>query len=110
LWRFLDEFQDLSVRSVKACLHFSTAGIDWSLAGLMGAGRTELARSIFGADPIHAGTLTLNGTPTRIKHVADAIEKGISYLTEDRKKEGLAMTSASLCANGATAVSGGRAP
>jgi ribose transport system ATP-binding protein len=61
------------------------------LAGLMGAGRTELARSIFGADPIHAGTLTLNGTPTRIKHVADAIEKGISYLTEDRKKEGLAL-------------------
>lgn len=56
------------------------------LAGLMGAGRTELGRALFGADAIDAGTLTLNGTPTRIKDVADAIEKGISYLTEDRKK------------------------
>lgn len=61
------------------------------LAGLMGAGRTELGRALFGADPIDAGTLTLNGTPTRIKDVADAIGKGISYLTEDRKKEGLAL-------------------
>ena len=61
------------------------------LAGLMGAGRTELGRALFGADAIDAGTLTLNGTPTRIKDVADAIEKGISYLTEDRKKEGLAL-------------------
>ena len=57
----------------------------------MGAGRTELGRALFGADAIDAGTLTLNGTPTRIKDVADAIEKGISYLTEDRKKEGLAL-------------------
>lgn len=52
----------------------------------MGAGRTELGRALFGADAIDAGTLTLNGTPTRIKDVADAIEKGISYLTEDRKR------------------------
>lgn len=61
------------------------------LAGLMGAGRTELARAIFGADPVDGGTLTLHGRPTRIKDVADAIDKGISYLTEDRKKEGLAL-------------------
>ncbi|HDT2306396.1 TPA: sugar ABC transporter ATP-binding protein [Citrobacter braakii] len=60
-------------------------------AGLMGAGRTELARAIFGADPIDGGTLKLNGNVTVIKDIPDAIKQGISYLTEDRKKEGLAL-------------------
>lgn len=60
-------------------------------AGLMGAGRTELARAIFGADPIDDGTLKLNGKVTVIKDIPDAIQQGISYLTEDRKKEGLAL-------------------
>lgn len=60
-------------------------------AGLMGAGRTELARAIFGADPIDAGTIKLNGNMTVIKDIPDAIKQGISYLTEDRKKEGLAL-------------------
>ncbi|EOZ3810550.1 sugar ABC transporter ATP-binding protein [Citrobacter youngae] len=60
-------------------------------AGLMGAGRTELARAIFGADPIDSGTIKLNGKETVIKDIPDAIQQGISYLTEDRKKEGLAL-------------------
>lgn len=60
-------------------------------AGLMGAGRTELARAIFGADPIDGGILKLNGNVTVIKDIPDAIKQGISYLTEDRKKEGLAL-------------------
>lgn len=60
-------------------------------AGLMGAGRTELAREIFGADSIDSGTLKLNGKETVIKDISDAIQQGISYLTEDRKKEGLAL-------------------
>ncbi|QML57477.1 sugar ABC transporter ATP-binding protein [Escherichia coli] len=60
-------------------------------AGLMGAGRTELARAIFGADSIDSGTLKLNGKKTVIKDISDAIQQGISYLTEDRKKEGLAL-------------------
>ena len=60
-------------------------------AGLMGAGRTELARAIFGADPIDGGALKLNGKVTVIKDIPDAIQQGISYLTEDRKKEGLAL-------------------
>ncbi|MFI3664345.1 sugar ABC transporter ATP-binding protein [Citrobacter braakii] len=60
-------------------------------AGLMGAGRTELARAIFGADSIDGGTLKLNGNVTVIKDIPDAIKQGISYLTEDRKKEGLAL-------------------
>lgn len=60
-------------------------------AGLMGAGRTELARAIFGADSIDSGTLKLNGKETVSKDISDAIQQGISYLTEDRKKEGLAL-------------------
>lgn len=60
-------------------------------AGLMGAGRTELARAIFGADSIDSGTLKLNGKETVIKDISDAIQQGISYLTEDRKKEGLTL-------------------
>lgn len=60
-------------------------------AGLMGAGRTELARAIFGADPIDSGTIKLNGKAIVIKGISDAIAQGISYLTEDRKKEGLAL-------------------
>ncbi|ADO49627.1 sugar ABC transporter ATP-binding protein [[Enterobacter] lignolyticus] len=61
------------------------------LAGLMGAGRTELGRALFGADPIDGGSVVLNGQPVVIKNVSDAISRGISYLTEDRKKEGLAL-------------------
>lgn len=60
-------------------------------AGLMGAGRTELARAIFGADPIDSGTIKLNGKTIEIKGISDAIAQGLSYLTEDRKKEGLAL-------------------
>ncbi len=67
------------------------AGEILGLAGLVGAGRTELARAIFGADPINSGTLKLNGQSLRIKTPTAAIDQGIGYLTEDRKKNGLAM-------------------
>lgn len=60
-------------------------------AGLVGAGRTELARAVFGADPIDAGTCWLNGRQLRIKNPTAAIHHGIGYLTEDRKKNGLAL-------------------
>lgn len=67
------------------------AGEILGFAGLVGAGRTELARAVFGADPIDAGTLWLNGRQLRIKNPTDAINHGIGYLTEDRKKNGLAL-------------------
>jgi ABC-type sugar transport system ATPase subunit len=60
-------------------------------AGLVGAGRTELARAIFGADPVDSGTVELEGEEVRIKDPQTAIEAGIGYLTEDRKGEGLAL-------------------
>ncbi len=60
------------------------------LAGLMGAGRTEVARAIFGADPIEAGEVLVNGKPVTIHRPQDAVRAGIGYLSEDRKQFGLA--------------------
>ena len=60
------------------------------LAGLMGAGRTELARAIFGADAIDAGEIHVHGQPVRIRSPKDAVALGIGYLSEDRKHFGLA--------------------
>ncbi|WEJ57255.1 sugar ABC transporter ATP-binding protein [Devosia sp. FJ2-5-3] len=59
------------------------------LAGLVGSGRTELARLIFGADRKKSGTLSLEGSQLEISSPRDAIEAGIAYLTEDRKVLGL---------------------
>ena len=61
-------------------------------AGLVGSGRTELARAVFGADPIDAGTIWLEGQRVSIRSPTSAIAAGIGYLTEDRKRDGLAMT------------------
>ena len=58
-------------------------------AGLMGAGRTEVARAVFGADPIDSGTIHVHGRETRIASPADAVAQGIAYLSEDRKHFGL---------------------
>ena len=58
-------------------------------AGLMGAGRTELARAIIGADPKTAGKIYLHGNEVKIKQPSDAVAAGIGYLSEDRKRFGL---------------------
>ncbi len=60
-------------------------------AGLMGAGRTELARLIFGADKPESGTIFLKGERVEIKSPMDAVKHGIGYLSEDRKRYGLAL-------------------
>ena len=59
-------------------------------AGLMGAGRTETARLIFGADPMESGEVEINGRKVQIKSPQDAVNHGIAYLSEDRKRYGLA--------------------
>jgi ribose transport system ATP-binding protein len=61
------------------------------IAGLMGAGRSELARAIFGADPLTSGEIWQNGKKLSIHSPADAIKHGIAYLSENRKEEGLAI-------------------
>jgi len=60
------------------------------LAGLMGAGRTEVARAIFGADRLDAGDIRVHGAAVKIDSPADAVAHGIGYLSEDRKHFGLA--------------------
>ncbi len=60
-------------------------------AGLMGAGRTEVARAVFGADPIDSGEIYIEGKPTQIHTPKDAVQHGIGYLSEDRKRYGLAL-------------------
>jgi ribose transport system ATP-binding protein len=67
------------------------AGEILGFGGLVGAGRTELARAVFGADRISAGRIELDGAELRIRSPRDAIEAGIGYVTEDRKGDGLAM-------------------
>lgn len=60
-------------------------------AGLMGAGRTDVARAIFGADRIDSGEIFISGQKVVIKNPRDAVEHGIGYLSEDRKHFGLAL-------------------
>ena len=60
-------------------------------AGLMGAGRTEVARAIFGADVLDSGEIYVKGQKVEIKSPRDAVQHGIGYLSEDRKRYGLAV-------------------
>ncbi|MBX3085758.1 MAG: sugar ABC transporter ATP-binding protein [Anaerolineae bacterium] len=64
------------------------------IAGLIGSGRTEMARAIFGADAKHTGTISLNGHVLSIHSPTDAIRLGIGYLPEDRKAAGLFLSMA----------------
>ncbi len=59
------------------------------LAGLVGSGRTELARSIFGIDPADEGQIKLNGQPVAIKNPWQALSLGVAYLPEDRQRQGI---------------------
>ena len=58
-------------------------------AGLVGAGRSEVMRAVFGLDAITGGEILVNGKPVRIKSPADAIKLGMGFVPEDRKNEGL---------------------
>ena len=76
------------VKNVSFDLH---RGEILGFAGLMGAGRTETARALFGADKIETGTIEIKGKPVRITSPMDAVHHGIGYLSEDRKRYGLAV-------------------
>ena len=68
------------------------AGQITCFAGLVGAGRTETMRAIFGADPLDSGEIYIKGQKVNIKKPADAIKHGIGFLTEDRKGQGLVLS------------------
>jgi ribose transport system ATP-binding protein len=73
------------------CAFEVRAGEIVGFAGLIGAGRTELARAVFAADPISEGRIELDGRELKLTSPSEAIAAGIGYLTEDRKGDGLAM-------------------
>src|SRR5487761_1210745 len=74
------------------------AGEIVGLAGLVGSGRSELARAIAGADPVDRGTITVDGTKRHIRSPADAMAAGMAFLPESRKDDGLFL-GLSLAAN-----------
>jgi ribose transport system ATP-binding protein len=65
------------------------AGEILGIAGLVGAGRTEVARAVFGADPATSGSILVRGRETRIRSPRDGIQAGIALVPEDRKQQGL---------------------
>ncbi len=69
----------------------AAAGEIVGLGGLSGAGRSELARSLCGIDPLDAGTIELDGLAIRPRNYRHAIAAGLAYMTENRKAEGLAL-------------------
>ena len=87
----------LAVRDLVTNANTARQGLSFDLrrgeilgiAGLVGAGRTEVLRAIFGADPKVSGTVSKGGVPLSIKGPRDAIAAGIGFVTEDRKDEGL---------------------
>ena len=83
------EVKNLSCKEgVKGASFTLRKGEILGIAGLMGSGRTELAKTIFGEYKKTSGEISLNGSLININCISDAINNGICYLSEDRKKEG----------------------
>lgn len=94
--RFLDigqealEVRNLSLNGIFNNISFNICkGEVLGIAGLMGAGRTEIMQSIFGNMPYQQGKIIINKIEKKIKSPRNAIQNGIGYITEDRKIEGL---------------------
>lgn len=85
------EARNLVAPNVKDVSFTLRRGEILGFAGLMGAGRTETMRVIFGADPLDSGEIMVNGEKMDIKAPYDAVARGISYLSEDRRAFGLAV-------------------
>ena len=85
------EVNNLNSKDVKDVSFNLKRGEILGFAGLMGAGRTETARLIFGADHRKSGVIKVNGKEINIKDTSDAVNAGIGYLSEDRKRYGLAL-------------------
>ena len=84
------EVEDLSYKKHVKAINFSVKkGEILGVAGLMGSGRTEMAKVIFGAYEKSGGKVFMEGKEVHIKNPKEAIKLGIAYLTEDRKKDGL---------------------
>jgi ribose transport system ATP-binding protein len=76
------------VKDVSFTLH---KGEIIGLAGLMGSGRTELVRSLFGIDPVNHGTISIDGVPVTIRSANQAMSHGLALIPEDRRSQGLVL-------------------
>ena len=84
------EVRNFTTGGVFADVSFKVKGGEiLGFAGLVGAGRTELFRALFGLDRLDGGELFIDGEPVRIRKPRDAIRHGLSFLTEDRKNQGV---------------------
>jgi ribose transport system ATP-binding protein len=81
--------RELSAGPVRGVSFEARAGEIVGLAGLMGAGRTETLRAVFGADPRRSGLVEVAGRPAAIASPADAVRHGLAFVSEDRKSQGL---------------------
>ena len=80
---------DRSFQDVSFAVH---AGEIFGIAGIVGAGRTELVRAITGADPISSGSIAVDGRTVQIKTPSDAISAGLVLVPEDRKAQGVVLS------------------
>lgn len=86
------EVKNLSEKNILKNISFELyKGEILGISGLVGSGRTELARTIFGADLVDSGEIILHGKRIHIKSPSDAIKNGIVYVPEDRRLNGLAL-------------------
>ncbi len=84
------EVENLSVKDRLKDISFKLRkGEILGIAGLMGAGRTRLAKTLFGAEKIAGGTITIDGELVQMRSPRDSINAGVGLVTEDRKNEGL---------------------
>lgn len=81
--------EGLSAEGVNDVSFSAAGGEILGFAGLMGAGRTELGKAIFGASRLRAGSVRVDGAEVRLRHPRDGVAAGIAYVPEDRKAEGL---------------------
>jgi ribose transport system ATP-binding protein len=85
--------ENLSVRGKLSDISFTVrSGEIVGVAGLMGAGRTEMAKALFGLERVDSGRIVIDGQQVRISQPIDAIRAGIALVTEDRKQEGLVLS------------------
>jgi ribose transport system ATP-binding protein len=81
--------EGVSAEGVNDVSFTAAGGEILGFAGLMGAGRTELGKAIFGASRLRAGSVRVDGAEVRLRHPRDGVAAGIAYVPEDRKAEGL---------------------
>ena len=85
------EINDFTGKRFKNVNLKISSGEILGIAGLVGAGRSELFRAVFGLDKFEKGSLIINGKPLKVKKVKDAIDAGILMTSEDRKREGVVL-------------------